>query len=260
MKKFFDNVKKYQKYAKRSAMAELRSEVADSYLNWLWWIIEPLCFMLIYSFIFGVVFKSKTGNFICFVFVGLLTWDFFNRMITGSVRLIANNREIVKKVYLPKYILLLSKSYTYLFKMGISLCIAFLLMAYQRVHFGLTMLYAIPLIAELYIISFGFGLILMHFGVTINDLGNLIKILLRMVFYLSGVFFDITDRLSGAACFILLKVNPVALIMCDMRNVLIYEKTPHFRTLGVWLIIGLALCTIGIKLIHKYENSYAKVI
>ena len=36
MLKFLKNIKKYYKYAIRSAKAELKSEVADSYLNWLW--------------------------------------------------------------------------------------------------------------------------------------------------------------------------------------------------------------------------------
>ena len=123
MNKFFSNIKKYQKYAIRSAKAELKSEVADSYLNWLWWIIEPVCFMLIYTFIFGYVFHNKTPYFASFVFIGLTAWDFFNRMVKGSVKLITSNRDLVKKVYIPKYILLLAKSYTYLFKMGISMII-----------------------------------------------------------------------------------------------------------------------------------------
>ena len=128
IKKFFSNIKKYFKYAVYSAKAELKSEVSDSYLNWLWWIIEPLCFMLIYTFVFGVVFKNNQEFFASFVFIGLTLWEFFNRMITGSVKLITNNRDLVTKVYLPKYILLLSKSFTYLFKMFISFIIAFLLM------------------------------------------------------------------------------------------------------------------------------------
>ena len=49
MKKFFFNIKKYYKYAIRSAKAELKSEVSDSYLNWLWWIIETT---LLYAHIY----------------------------------------------------------------------------------------------------------------------------------------------------------------------------------------------------------------
>ena len=61
----------------------------------------------------GYVFKNNTPHFASFVFVGLTAWEFFNRMISGSVKLIINNRDLVTKVYIPKYILLLSKSFTY---------------------------------------------------------------------------------------------------------------------------------------------------
>ena len=109
MSRFFNNIKKYYKYAIYSAKAELKSEVADSYLNWLWWIIEPVCFMLIYTFVFGYVFKNSEPYFASFIFVGLTCWEFFNRMINGSVKLITSNRDLVTKVYIPKYIFPIAK-------------------------------------------------------------------------------------------------------------------------------------------------------
>ena len=172
MIKFFENVKKYNKYAIRSAKSELKSEVSDSYLNWLWWIIEPFCFMLIYVFVFGYVFHNKQPNFASFVFIGLTAWQFFNRMVAGSVQLITKNRDLVTKVYIPKYILLISKSYTYLFKLGISLLIIFGLMLFQGVNLSWHIILIIPIIIVLYVLSFGIGLILMHFGVFLNDLSN----------------------------------------------------------------------------------------
>ena len=260
MKKFFFNIKKYYKYAIRSAKAELKSEVADSYLNWLWWIIEPLCFMLIYVFVFGVIFQNKTPYFASFVFIGLTCWDFFNRMISGSVKLIINNRDLVTKVYIPKYILLLAKSFTYLFKMGISLVITFGLMVFQGVTFSWHIVLIVPIFIVLYIVSFGIGLVLMHFGVTVNDLSNLTNIILRMIFYLSGVFYNINTRLKGNLKFVLLKVNPAAFIMNELRNVLLNHTIPNFTILGVWLLVGLLFCILGVHVIHKNENSYAKVI
>lgn len=260
MKRFFANIRKYYKYAIRSAKAELKSEVADSYLNWLWWIIEPLCFMLIYSFVFGVVFKSDTPYFSAFIFIGLTMWDFFNRMISGSVKLIINHRDLVTKVYIPKYILLLSKSFTYLFKMMISLVMTFILIFVQGVDLTYKVILIIPILIVLYILSFGIGMILMHFGVTLNDLANLTTIGLRMVFYLSGVFYNIAERLNGALLFILLRCNPVAFLMNEGRKVLLEGKLPSFEGLAAWLLIGIALCWIGTHIIHKNENSYAKVI
>lgn len=260
MKKFFNNMKKYCKYAVRSAKAELKSEVADSYLNWLWWVIEPFCFMLIYSFVFGVVFPNNEKYFASFVMLGLALWDFFNRMVLGSVKLIINNRDLVTKVYLPKYILLFSKSLTYLFKMMISLGIAFALMLYQHVPITWHLILIIPVILVVYVIAFGIGTILMHFGVTFNDLSNLTNIFLKMVFYLSGVFYNINTRLKGTLKTILLKVNPIAFLMNEARKVAIFGVLPSFKGLGIWLLIGILLCSFGVHMIHKYENSYAKVI
>lgn len=260
MNKFIFNLKKYYKYAIYSAKAELKSEVADSYLNWLWWIIEPICFMLIYTFVFGVVFNNKEPYFASFVFVGLTAWEFFNRMINGSVKLIINNRDLVTKVYIPKYILLLSKSFTYLFKMGISLIITFALMLFQHVPITWHIVFFIPILIVLYVFSFGLGLLLMHFGVSLNDLANLTNIGLKMVFYLSGVFYNISTRLKGTLSNILLYFNPMAFIMNELRKVLIYNKIPCFTVMIVWLLVGIVLCAIGVHVIHKNENSYAKVI
>lgn len=260
MNRFFYNIKKYYKYAIYSAKAELKSEVADSYLNWLWWIIEPVCFMIIYSFVFGFVFKNSEPYFASFIFVGLSAWQFFERMVNGSVKLIINNRDLVTKVYLPKYILLLSKSFTYLFKLFISLVITFILMFIQHVPITWHIVLLLPILVVLYILSFGIGLILMHFGVTLNDLANLTNIGLKMVFYLSGVFYNISKRLKGTLSNVLLFANPIAFIMNELRKVLIYGKLPNFMFLGIWTAIGLLLCLIGIHVIHKNENSYAKVI
>ena len=133
MKKFINNIKRYYKYAIYSAKADLKAEVAGSYLNWLWWILDPLCFMLIYMFIAEVVFKSKVAYFPVFVFIGLTAWDYFNKNVTASVKIVNNNRAIVSKIYIPKYILILQKSFVLLFKMFISWILVAILMLLFRV-------------------------------------------------------------------------------------------------------------------------------
>lgn len=260
MIKFFKNIKKYFTYAVTSASAELKSEIAGSYLNWLWWIIEPFCFMLIYTFIFTVVFKSQEEYFPVFVFLGLTCWDFFNRMLVGSVSLITANRELVTKVYVPKYILLISKSFTYLFKMFTSFMVAIVLMIFLNVPFSWNILFVIIILPMLYLFSFGIGCILMHFGVFIEDLKKLTTIMLRLVFYMSGVFYNINSRLDGAVKYLLLRCNPIAFCMNEIRKVVLYSKLPSFEGLAVWYAISIIICIIGVRIIVKNENSYAKVV
>ena len=82
-----------------------------------------------------------------------------------------------------------------------------------------------------------------------------------MVFYLSGVFYNIKKRLKGRRLGnILLFANPIAFVMNEARNVLLYAKLPNFLFMGIWFLVGLCFCAIGVHVIHKNENSYAKVI
>ena len=143
--RFKDDLKKYWKYAIYSSKAQLKSEIANSYLNWLWWVLDPLCFMLIYVFMFGYVFKSNQQYFAIFVFIGITLWDFFNKSLLQSVKVIKANKPIVSKVYIPKFILLFVKMGVNGFKMCISLLIILAMMLVFRVPVTWNVLYFIPI-------------------------------------------------------------------------------------------------------------------
>jgi len=260
MKTFIKNIRKYYSYAIYAGKAELKSEVVNSYLNWLWWILDPIFFMLIYTFIVQVVFKNNQPNFPVFVFIGLTAWNFFSGMITGSVKLFSHNRNIISKVYIPKYMLLFSKSYIYLFKAMISFVLILGLMCIFKISFTINLLWFIPTFFVLYIITFGISSIVMHFGAYIEDLQNAINIILRMIFYLSGVFYNISTSLPNMWGKMLLKLNPVACIVNEFRKIFMLGTTPDFFILLIWFFLGIFLLVIGVLLVHKYEKGYVKVI
>lgn len=198
-----------------------------------------------------------------FVFIGLNCWQFFNRVVRNSVKLVSNKKSIVTKVYIPKYMFILEKIGTNGFKMLVSFVITTLFMVYYQVPLSLNMLWVVPLLIMLGIVSFAFSTIIMHFGVFVEDLLNIVTVGLQLVFYMSGIFYDIADRLATkhpTMCNILVYGNPVALIMTDIRNSLLYNQAPHFAALGIWLAICLVISVIGIKIIYRYENSYVKII
>ena len=259
-KRFRDDMKKYWKYAIYSSKAQLKAEVANSYLNWLWWVLDPLCFMLIYVFMFGYVFKSKEQYFAIFVFVGITLWDFFNKCLLQSVKIIKNNKPIVSKVYIPKFILLVIRICVNGFKMCISLLIIVAMLAIWRVPLTLNILYVIPILITLVTVVFGISCFLLHYGVFVEDLGNVLRIALRLVFYLTGVFWNIMSRLPAPYNNYIGKGNPIAFLITSMRQCVIYGQAPHRKLLLLWFLIGLVLCALGIRKIYKSENSYVKVI
>lgn len=258
-KRIFRDIKKYFRYSIVSAKSQLKSEVADSYLNWIWWILEPLCFMLIYNYVFGYVFNAREQYFSVYIFIGLTMWSFFNKTVQASVKLIKSNKAIISRVYFPKYILLLTRIWVNGFKMLVSFGIVAMMMIVFRIPLSWNVLYAIPVLATLVIFTFGCSCFLMHWGVYVNDLSNAIKILTKMMFYVTGVFYDLEKRIPeiGAA---LNRYNPVAYLLSSMRQCLIYGQTPARKLLLLWMAVSVLLALLGIYTIYKEENSYVKAI
>lgn len=260
IKRFRMDLKKYWRYSIYSARSQLKSEVANSYLNWLWWILEPFCFMLIYAFIFGEVFNAKEPYFPIFIFVGNTMWIFFSKTMNQSVRLVKQNKSIVSKVYLPKYILLVTKVMVNAFKMAVSAMIIVGMLIFYRVPVTWNVLYAIPLAVTLILVCFGLGCYLMHYGVFIEDLTNIVSIVLRLLLYLTGIFWDIMKRLPAPYNMYVCRLNPIAFLISSMRDCVIYGQTPHRKLMLIWFLIGCLISALGIRKIYKNENSYVKVI
>ena len=260
MKRFWKDLTSHYRYAIYAAKSELKSEVANSYLNWIWWVLEPFCFMLIYAFIFGVVFNAKEQYFPVFIFTGITAWDFFNRCLTQSVKLLKSNKSIVTKVYIPKFILLISKMFFNGYKMLFSFVIIVIMVIYFRIPITLNVLYIVPIFIVLFVITFACMTHLMHYGVFIQDLANVTNIALRMIFYMTGIFYNIEKRLPAKYVGILMKGNPMALVLSSLRKCLLYGQTPDVKWLLIWFIIGIIVAALGIRKIYKNENSYVKVI
>lgn len=254
----FKDIRQYRQYVVRSARAHLREEVTKSYLDWLWWVIEPLCMMLIYTFVFGFVFGSREPNFAIFVFIGLIMWTFFSRDISYGVKAIEANKSIVTRVYLPKYMLLVSQMLVNGFKLLISFGITFLMMLLFRVPLTHNIVWFLPLILEFFLFTFAIGTIMMHYGVYIKDLSYIVEIVLKMMMYLSGVFYSM-KRFPKPFDVLLGRFNPLAFLMNSMRDVLLYGKMPDWSVYFGWLCISLVLSGIGVYTIYYNENAYAKI-
>jgi teichoic acid transport system permease protein len=260
LKRFASDIRQYLPYAIRSANADLRSDVASSYLNWLWWIIEPICMMLIYTVMFGVVFNASEQYFPIFIFIGITMWGFFSKSVIGSVNIVRANKPVISKIYLPKYILLLARMFVNGFKMMISFGIIIVIMLCFHVPITWYVLYAVPIIIVLFLFTFGVGTILMHYGVFINDLGYVTEILLSMFMYFTGTFYSVSKRIPAPFGNMIEIFNPLAYLIAAMRNVLIYGRTIPIGVLVVWGVISLVIIEIGLCIVYKNENSYVKVI
>ena len=54
--------------------------------------------------------------------------------------------------------------------------------------------------------------------------------------------------------------NPIAYLIDELRQIIIYGEMMDPWLFLYWLIISLALLGIGLFLMYRHENSYVKVV
>lgn len=258
--RFVSDLRKYFRYSVKSAKADLKSEVANAYLDWMWWLIEPFCMMLIYTLVFGIVFKASEQYFPVFIFTGIAMWSFFSRGVSVSVEIVRANKGIITKVYLPKFILLLARNFVNGFKMLVCFGIVIVMMVIYKVPVSVNALYIVPVMCVLFLFTFGTGTILMHFGVYVNDLAYITGILLNMLMYFTGTFYAVGKRIPAPFGELLEELNPVAFCIASARNALLYNQAPSVMLIVLWLCLSVALTAMGIYIVYRNENAYVKVI
>lgn len=260
LKRFGNELVKYKEYIFFAAKADLNAEVANSYLNRLWWLLEPFFNMFVYVIVFGQVMGSSVENYATYVFSSLLMWNYFNHIINYSVKCIRNNRDIVTKIYMPKYVLLLTNMVLNFIKLLFSLIVLVVMLFIFKVHIGIAVLWVVPTYMVMMLLSFGGGMIFMHYGVFVDDLAYAVGILLNMIMFLSGVFYDVITTLPSPLNLVMLSVNPIALFVDTMRSALLYNKVTNVPLIIIWSILSLLITYIGLHTVYKNENGYVKVI
>ena len=259
-KRFFADFKKYWQFMVFAARADLNAEVANSYLNRLWWLLEPLFSMIVYVVVFGGLMGRSIENYATYIFSSILMWNFFSRTISYSVKLVRNNRDIVSRVYVPKFVLLISNMMLNFFKLVFSWIILIPMLLFFQIHIGINFLWIIPAYMIMILISFGAGMILLHYGVYIDDLSYAVGILLQMLMFMSGVFYDVISTLAYPLNVIMISINPMAMLIDTMRNALLYNTASNLPLLAVWFFISILLCYLGVHIVYKNENAYVKVV
>lgn len=260
IKKFIGELRKYAQYMNYAAKADLKAEVANSYLNRLWWLLEPFFNMLVYVIVFGQVMGSSIENYATFVFSALLMWNFFGKVVNYSVRCVRANKDIISKIYVPKHVLMITDMILDFYKLLFSLIVLVPMLFIFHVHLGINIFWIIPAYIVMIVSSFAVGTILLHYGVYIDDLGYAVSILLSMLMFMSGTFYDVITGLPKPLNAMMLVLNPVSMYMDTMRNALLYNLVSNVPLLVLWTVLSLLVGYIGMHTIYKNENSYVKII
>ena len=164
----------------------------------------------------------------------------------------------MQQIYVPKYIFLFSTllSGFYQFLIVFVCLILFLLLYGIEPNWGWINL-TVVIFLQFFLIMGIAGLFaaLLPFA---PDLQVVISNGLTLIFFMSGIFFDI----SSVSEFYqrILYLNPMASIIEAYRDILLTGSIHNWSSLGIVAIVAIILVTIMIYLICKWDKVYPKVL
>ncbi len=249
----------YKDLIVHKAWADFKADSQRTYLGIAWWVLDPIINTFIFYLIFGVVMQNKTPNFVPFLLTGMVTWRWFDAATRGAFRSIYTNAGFVRQVSFPKIVFplvtIMTSSYQFLFSLA--------------VLFATLVLYQIPLTAHLALFPFilvvelmlimAASLILGSVVPFIPDLATLFDYVFRILFYMSGIFYQV-ENLQSSTLKGILRLNPMVVIIESARDVLMYQRAPNWIGLTLIAAFSLAGVLIGASLISRFDLVYAKRI
>jgi ABC-2 type transport system permease protein len=87
---------------------ELKVKYKNSTLGFLWSLVNPLLYLVVYTLAFQVILKAGIPEFPIFLLSGLLVWNLFSSGLAAGTSSIVVNAGLVKKVWFPREILVLA--------------------------------------------------------------------------------------------------------------------------------------------------------
>lgn len=258
MRDLMTNLYNYRQLLKSNVKKEIRGKYKGSFLGVLWSFVNPLLMTLVYAIVFPFILKGAQENYVTFIVVGILPWNWFTTTIAQGTTTILVNGGIIKKVYFPREILPISIATSGLFNFLISLPIMLLFVIFSGIGLSKYILFLPLVVIAEYILLMGITFITSAIDVYIRDAEYIINFLISMLFYATPVLYATT--LFPEKVRWLLKLNPMTTIIDCYRDILFYKSMPHIKSLLLVLLGSVVLFCVGFKVFKKLEKGFAEEV
>lgn len=246
---------------KREVIGRYRGSV----MGLTWSFFNPILMLAVYTFVFSEIFKSRwvgvdtgKGGFAILLFVGMIVHGLFAECANRAPSLVMTNSNYVKKVVFPLEILPVITLGSALFHSCVSLIVLlaaqFLIMDQLYWTAILFPLILVPLILA----TLGISWLLASLGVYLRDVGHVITVLTTVLLFLSPVLYPVAALPEVYKPW--LKLNPLTYIIEESRSVLLFGHMPQWGSLGVAIVIGAVIASIGFWFFQKTRKGFADVI
>jgi lipopolysaccharide transport system permease protein len=245
---------------------EVIGRYRGSLFGLLWSLFNPLLMLAVYTFVFGVVFRSKWGfganetklDFALMLFAGLLVFGIFGECMNRSPGLILANPNYVKKVVFPLEVMPIVLVLTALFHAAVSLLVLLAAILVTRGTIPWTTIIFPVVLLPLIALSLGVSWFLSSLGVYVRDVGQAVGVLTTALMFLSPIFFPSSAVSEGIRLFIAL--NPLSFPIEQGREVLMWGRPPNWTGLAVYGAASLLVMQAGYWWFQKMRRGLADVM
>ncbi len=250
----FSNLKKYVPLMGELVKRDLKVKYKRSVLGYFWSLLSPLMMMMILSYVFSHAFKTDMEYFPLYIISGNVLFTFFNDSTNYAMHSITGNGELIKKVYIPKYIFPLSNVLSSFVTALFSLMAVLIVMVFLRVPFHWQILLVpIPIFFE-FVFCVGVGLILAALSVYFRDINHLYGVLTLAWMYGTPIFYPIDSVPERVAR--LIKLNPLYNYINFFRLLTMKGYIPGINTWIACIVSSLISLFIGIILFKKMQRNF----
>lgn len=264
---------RYFNKANRALLAELvrtdfKLRYQGSVLGYAWSLLRPLLLFLILYVVFVNFLKVGKGvpHFPVYLLLGIVIWNFFNEMTTLSIGSIVGRGDLIRKIGIPKWIIIFSSSISSLINLALNLVVVSIFIVANHVDLTRTALLLVPILIEVYIFAMGISLLLSAAYVKYRDINYIWEVIMQAGFYMTPIIYPIT-RITNIRLQEVIMINPMAQAIQDARYAVVTRDTKTIYQLfsGGWyklvpFLIVILVFISGLQYFRKQSKYFAENI
>lgn len=244
---------KYRALIDQLVRRDIKTKYRRSVLGLLWTVLNPLLMMTVLSIVFSYFFSryGDVENFPVYLLCGQVIFNFFNESTSIAMGSIVHSGELIKKVYVPKYLFPITKVMSSGVNLLSSMIALVIVMVATRSRVTPTVLLAVFPLLYVLLFSTGVSLFLSAAAVSFRDLMHLYSVVTTAWMYLTPVIYpmSILDGAPKWAVFII-NANPLTAFIKIFRAVVLDGVTApwilHVQSI-VWCVIALVIGSLVFK-------------
>lgn len=254
MIQYIDNFKKFRPLLYELMARDVKIKYRRSALGVLWTLLNPLLMMIILSIVFSNLFRFDVENYSLYLLAGQIVFTFFNESTTSAMTSILNNGALIRKVYIPKYLFVVSRILSSLINIMASFCALILVMIFTRSELYYTVFFSIIPLFLLFVFSLGVGLILAALAVKFRDVVHLYSVFITALMYLTPVIYPMSALPEWVQRIV--NLNPLTGILTMFRGVTIYNSLPELQDLLISICIVVVTLVLGLYIFYKQQDEF----